>query len=56
MGADVKATDPRGRRWVIQCEHRKDGWSGSAVGAPDLYVLWELLHTVPPPRKPSFSS
>ncbi|MER8094458.1 restriction endonuclease [Streptomyces goshikiensis] len=107
-GADVKATDPRGRRWVIQCKHRKDGWSGSAVGAPDLYVLngtgrqvhngdvlvmltngrfsqpavdfatsqhlhlvdrhllaqwasgyrplWELLHTVPPPRRPSSSS
>ncbi|MEU9773506.1 restriction endonuclease [Streptomyces sp. NPDC047968] len=38
-GADVKATDPQGRRWVIQCKHRKDGWSGAAVGAPDLYVL-----------------
>lgn len=38
-GADVKATDPHGRRWVIQCKHRKDGWAGSAVGAPDLYVL-----------------
>ncbi|MCX4985745.1 restriction endonuclease [Streptomyces sp. NBC_00572] len=38
-GADVKATDPFGRRWVIQCKHRKAGWSGSAVGTPDLQVL-----------------
>ncbi|WP_053680618.1 restriction endonuclease [Streptomyces sp. WM4235] len=38
-GADVKATDPYGRRWVIQCKHRKAGWSGSAVGTPDLQVL-----------------
>ncbi|WP_234308369.1 MULTISPECIES: restriction endonuclease [unclassified Streptomyces] len=38
-GADVKATDPYGRRWVIQCKHRRAGWSGSAVGTPDLQVL-----------------
>ncbi|WP_406511064.1 restriction endonuclease [Streptomyces sp. NBC_00161] len=38
-GADVKATDPYGRRWVIQCKHRKDGWSGKPVGSPDLQVL-----------------
>ncbi|MFI5617923.1 restriction endonuclease [Streptomyces sp. NPDC051567] len=38
-GADVKATDPYGRRWVIQCKHRKAGWAGSAVGTPDLQVL-----------------
>ncbi|MFJ9598038.1 restriction endonuclease [Streptomyces virginiae] len=38
-GADVKATDPFGRRWVIQCKHRKDGWSGKPVGTPDLQVL-----------------
>lgn len=38
-GADVKATDPLGRRWVIQCKHRRAGWSGSAVGTPDLHVL-----------------
>ncbi|MFE7595820.1 restriction endonuclease [Streptomyces sp. NPDC057494] len=38
-GADVKATDPFGRRWVIQCKHRKAGWAGSAVGTPDLQVL-----------------
>ncbi|MFD9359003.1 restriction endonuclease [Streptomyces sp. NPDC060031] len=38
-GADVKATDPYGRRWVIQCKHRKDGWSGKPVGTPDLQVL-----------------
>ncbi|MFJ9344760.1 restriction endonuclease [Streptomyces sp. NPDC101733] len=38
-GADVKATDPYGRRWVIQCKHRKDGWSGKPVGTPDLHVL-----------------
>lgn len=104
-GADVKATDPLGRRWVIQCKHRKAGWAGSAVGTPDLQVLngtgrqihggdvlvmltngrfsapaldfaksqrlhlvdrhllaqwangsrplWELLRSVPPPRKPT---
>ncbi|WP_371619479.1 restriction endonuclease [Streptomyces sp. NBC_00454] len=38
-GADVKATDPYGRRWAIQCKHRKDGWSGKPVGTPDLHVL-----------------
>ncbi|MFD9102454.1 restriction endonuclease [Streptomyces virginiae] len=38
-GADVKATDPFGRRWVIQCKRRKDGWSGKPVGTPDLQVL-----------------
>ncbi len=104
-GADVKATDPFGRRWVIQCKHRRDGAAGSPVGTPDLHVLngtgrqlhggdvvvlvtngrftakcpplarsqrlhlvdrrllgewaagsrplWELLHRLPPPRKPS---
>lgn len=38
-GADVTATDPLGRRWVIQCKHRQDGALGSAVGTPDLHVL-----------------
>ncbi|MFD8145630.1 restriction endonuclease [Streptomyces sp. NPDC059708] len=38
-GADVKATDPYGRLWVIQCKHRRDGWSGKPVGTPDLHVL-----------------
>ncbi|MGW1465960.1 restriction endonuclease [Streptomyces sp. NPDC002308] len=39
LGADVKATDPYGRRWVIQCKHRRSGLAGSAVGTPDLQVL-----------------
>ncbi|MFF8432456.1 restriction endonuclease [Streptomyces sp. NPDC016566] len=39
LGADVKATDPYGRRWVIQCKHRRNGVRGSAVGTPDLQVL-----------------
>ncbi|MFE7814501.1 restriction endonuclease [Streptomyces sp. NPDC057433] len=39
LGADVKATDPFGRRWVIQCKHRRDGAGGAAVGTPDLQVL-----------------
>ncbi|WP_329295616.1 restriction endonuclease [Streptomyces sp. NBC_01455] len=39
LGADVKATDPHGRRWVIQCKHRRGGNEGSAVGTPDLQVL-----------------
>lgn len=39
LGADVKATDPFGRRWVIQCKHRRHGVRGSAVGTPDLQVL-----------------
>ncbi|MFE5678929.1 restriction endonuclease [Streptomyces erythrochromogenes] len=38
-GADVKATDPFGRRWVIQCKHRRAGWSGKPVGTPELHVL-----------------
>ncbi|MCX5269979.1 restriction endonuclease [Streptomyces sp. NBC_00199] len=39
LGADVKATDPFGRCWVIQCKHRRNGPRGSAVGTPDLQVL-----------------
>ncbi|MFE7355589.1 restriction endonuclease [Streptomyces sp. NPDC057543] len=39
LGADVKATDPYGRRWVIQCKHRRNGLAGSAVGTPELQVL-----------------
>ncbi|MFF3788321.1 restriction endonuclease [Streptomyces sp. NPDC001933] len=39
LGADVKATDPYGRSWVIQCKHRRNGLAGSAVGTPDLQVL-----------------
>ncbi|MFB7187328.1 restriction endonuclease [Streptomyces sp. NPDC056230] len=39
LGADVKATDPYGRRWVIQCKHRRNGLAGSAVGTPDHQVL-----------------
>ncbi|MFE6667523.1 restriction endonuclease [Streptomyces sp. NPDC057697] len=35
-GADVLATDPMGRTWVIQCKHRRAGDQGSAVGTPDL--------------------
>ncbi|ASY36630.1 hypothetical protein CAC01_09980 [Streptomyces sp. CLI2509] len=35
-GADVLATDPYGRRWLVQCKHRKDGAAGPAVGTPDL--------------------
>ncbi|MEV5194770.1 restriction endonuclease [Streptomyces clavifer] len=38
-GADVKATDPFGRRWIIQCKHRRAGLAGAAVGTPDLHVL-----------------
>ncbi|MGA5264759.1 restriction endonuclease [Streptomyces griseoincarnatus] len=39
LGADVKATDPQGRRWVIQCKHRRNGEQGAAVGTPELQVL-----------------
>ncbi|MEV4042217.1 restriction endonuclease [Streptomyces sp. NPDC049744] len=39
LGADVKATDPYGRRWVVQCKHRRNGAHGSPVGTPDLQVL-----------------
>ncbi|GAA2229890.1 hypothetical protein GCM10010104_23710 [Streptomyces indiaensis] len=39
LGADVKATDPLGRRWVIRCKHRRDGARGSVVGTPDPQVL-----------------
>ncbi|MEW1699309.1 MULTISPECIES: restriction endonuclease [unclassified Streptomyces] len=38
-GADVKGTDPAGRRWVIQCKHRRSGAAGAPVGTPDLHVL-----------------
>ncbi|QTD95710.1 restriction endonuclease [Streptomyces cyanogenus] len=39
LGADVKATDPLGRRWVIQCKHRRNGAQGTPVGTPELQVL-----------------
>jgi restriction system protein len=39
LGADVKATDPQGRRWVLQCKHRRHGERGAAVGTPELQVL-----------------
>nr|QZA73301.1 putative endonuclease [Streptomyces sp.] len=39
LGADVTATDPFGRRWVIQCKHRRDGARGAAVGTPEFQVL-----------------
>ncbi|MEU2429192.1 restriction endonuclease [Streptomyces sp. NPDC007861] len=29
---DVRAVDPAGRVWAIQCKHRRDGDHGSAVG------------------------
>ncbi|MFI0259033.1 restriction endonuclease [Streptomyces sp. NPDC017056] len=29
---DVRAVDPAGRVWAIQCKHRRDGERGSAVG------------------------
>lgn len=29
---DVRAVDPAGRVWAIQCKHRRDGDRGSAVG------------------------
>ncbi|MFI6661488.1 restriction endonuclease [Streptomyces sp. NPDC050523] len=39
LGADVTATDPFGRRWVIQCKHRRRGDAGSPVGTRDLQIL-----------------
>ncbi|MFX4294818.1 restriction endonuclease [Streptomyces bohaiensis] len=39
LGADVKATDPFGRRWVVQCKHRRRGLAGSPVGTPDFQIL-----------------
>jgi restriction system protein len=38
-GADVIGTDPLGRRWVIQCKHRRDGLPGKPVGTSDLHNL-----------------
>ncbi|MFG2794031.1 restriction endonuclease [Streptomyces sp. NPDC048419] len=39
LGADVTATDPYGRRWVIQCKHRRHGDAGHPVGTRDLQIL-----------------
>ncbi|MEY9877479.1 restriction system protein [Streptacidiphilus sp. MAP12-33] len=39
LGCDVLATDPFGRRWVLQAKHRRDGLAGSPVGTPDLQRL-----------------
>ncbi|WP_455680631.1 restriction endonuclease [Streptomyces flaveolus] len=43
----MKATDPLGRRWVIQCKHRRSGARGAAVGTPDLQVLNGTARQVP---------
>ncbi|MFF0052228.1 restriction endonuclease [Streptomyces sp. NPDC005498] len=48
-GADVKATDPYGRRWVIQCKHRRAGVAGAErhrLPGPD----WQHLPAREPPR------
>ncbi|WP_431683779.1 restriction endonuclease [Kitasatospora sp. KL5] len=39
QSADVLATDPAGRRWVLQCKHKQDPLRGSAVGVGVLYAL-----------------
>ncbi|MFB7619480.1 restriction endonuclease [Kitasatospora sp. NPDC056181] len=39
QSADVLATDPHGRRWVLQCKHKQDPDGGSAVGVGVLYAL-----------------
>lgn len=39
QSADVLATDPLGRRWVLQCKHKQDPVRGSAVGVGVLYAL-----------------
>ncbi|WP_455680438.1 restriction endonuclease [Streptomyces rubrogriseus] len=49
LGADVKAIDPYGRRWVIQCKHRRNGAHGTPVGTPALQVL--NVHRPPGPRR-----
>jgi restriction system protein len=38
-GCDVLADDPWGRRWVLQCKHRKHGLAGSAVGVQDVQIV-----------------
>lgn len=39
LGADVIGTGPAGRRWVLQCKHRRKGLAGSPVGTADLQRL-----------------
>ncbi|MFD0273482.1 restriction endonuclease [Kitasatospora sp. NPDC127111] len=39
QSADVLATDPMGRRWVLQCKHKQDPAGGAAVGVGVLYAL-----------------
>ncbi|MFI6849357.1 restriction endonuclease [Kitasatospora sp. NBC_00085] len=39
QSADVLATDPTGRRWVLQCKHKQDPAHGTAVGVGVLYAL-----------------
>ncbi|MBT2430400.1 restriction endonuclease [Streptomyces sp. ISL-112] len=46
-GADVLATDPLGRTWVIQAKHRNDGDRGPTIGTPDLQLVnGTARHTV----------
>ncbi|WP_242578458.1 restriction endonuclease [Streptomyces sp. MST-110588] len=42
---DVKATDPLGRVWAVQCKHRRDGLRGQAVGTG---VLQQVNGTAKP--------
>ncbi|MFH9907781.1 restriction endonuclease [Streptomyces sp. NPDC017225] len=45
---DVRAVDPAGRVWAIQCKHRRDGGRGAAVGVG---VLQQgQRHCTPDPR------
>jgi restriction system protein len=43
---DVRAVDPTGRVWAIQCKHRQAGAHGSAVGVPVLQQVngtaWQI--------------
>ncbi|MFJ4091413.1 restriction endonuclease [Kitasatospora sp. NPDC089913] len=38
-GVDVLAEDPTGRRWAVQCKHKRDPVGGRPVGVGVLYAL-----------------
>ncbi|MFD8784996.1 restriction endonuclease [Kitasatospora sp. NPDC059599] len=39
QSVDVLAEDPTGRRWAVQCKHKRDPISGKPVGVGVLYAL-----------------
>ncbi|WP_439681732.1 restriction endonuclease [Embleya sp. MST-111070] len=49
---DVRAVDPQGRVWAVQCKHRREGLAGAATGTP---VLQQVNGTARPVHGADFA-